>query len=617
MTILAKNPDNVVAGMTNAGASARLVLVGVPASPGFVMGRTCQVLSHEISVVDETVPEGRVQAEEQAFLQAVTRTSQEIKQIKEISETRTGDYDSLIFATHLMILKDPGLINGVLGKIRTDRKTARWAVHAVLNGYIERFEKIDSPAMRDKAADLRDLRNRLMAALENSEPALEEAFGGEDAVLVAHEILPSFLMSLKPGQAKAILMDTGGRTSHVAILARSLQIPVVSGLRNVASLVKSNVPIIVDGSGGMVIVNPNEDDIRKFHERQEVYERQRRELFTMRRLEPMTRDGKYITLHANIEMPSESEKVTDYGATGIGLYRSEFLFLQNRVPTEAEQADAYRQILETMAPCPVTIRTLDAGGDKLVSGISVSNEANPFMGWRSIRVCLDRQDIFCTQLRAMLLSNTKGNLRILLPMISGLSELRRAKECIRRCAEELKAEGHECAEIKVGIMIEVPAAVTLVNQLAKEADFFSIGTNDLIQFTLAVDRTNELITDMFQPHHPAVLNMIYQTVMAAHREGIPVAVCGEMGSDPMSVLLLVGLGVDELSMTPWSVMATKKIIRSINFEDVRETALAVLQMGDAESINEYMYKKYAQTITDLGISSFIGQVSSQGETKKL
>ncbi|MBR2306329.1 MAG: phosphoenolpyruvate--protein phosphotransferase, partial [Fibrobacter sp.] len=355
----------------------------------------------------------------------------------------------------------------------------------------------------------------------------------------------------------------------------------------------------------------NEDDIRRFRERVEVFERQRRELFTMRRLEPMTRDGKYITLHANIELPTEAEKVMDYGATGVGLYRSEFLFLQYSAPTEEEQTEAYRQILETMAPCPVTIRTLDAGGDKLVSGITATNEANPFMGWRSIRVCLDREDIFCTQLKALLKANTKGNLRILLPMISGLEELRRAKACIRRCSEELEAEGIKSATVKVGIMIEVPAAVVLVDLLAKEADFFSIGTNDLIQFTLAVDRTNELITDMFQPHHPAVLNMIYHTVNAAHREGIPVAVCGEMGSDPMSVLLLVGLGVDELSMTPWSVMATKKIIRSINFEDVRESALAVLQMDDTNSVNGYMYRKYAQTITDLGISSFIGQVGNE------
>ena len=612
MTTSTKNPTETAGGRS----SARLVLVGVPASPGFAMGRAFQVISRELTVVEETISESRVQTEEQVFLKAVERTSKEINQIKEISETRTGVYDSLIFATHLMILQDPGLVNGVLDMIRKDHKNARWAVHVVLGDYIDRFGKIESPAMRDKAADLRDLYNRLMAAMENSVPALAEVSSETGAVLVAHEIMPSLLMSLKPGQAKALLMDTGGRTSHVAILARSLQIPVVSGLRDVASRVKSGDTVIVDGTDGRVIVNPNDDDIRKFHERQEVYERQRRELFTMRRLEPMTRDGKYITLHANIELPSEAEKVMDYGATGIGLYRSEFLFFQNSAPSEEEQTEAYRRILNTMAPCPVTIRTLDAGGDKLVEGLSAANEANPFMGWRSIRVCLSREDIFRTQLRALLLANEKRNLRILLPMISGLDELRKAKACIRSCIAELEAEGHKCAAVKVGVMIEVPAAVMMVNLLAKEADFFSIGTNDLIQFTLAVDRTNELITDMFQPHHPAVLNMIYNTIMAAHREGIPVAVCGEMSSDPLSVLLLVGLGVDELSMTPWCVMATKKIIRSINFEDVHETALSVLQMDDADRVNDYMYKKYAQTITDLEISCFVGPVAKKPKSDK-
>ena len=549
------------------------------------MGCVFPVTNRKISVVEETLPESRLADEEQLFLKAVHKTVKEVSQIKELSESRTGMKDSLIFATHLMILQDPTLINGVIDKVRKEHKNARWSVHVVLGAYIDKFEQIDSPAMRDKAADLRDVYNRLMAAMEDSGPVLEDVATEDGVVLVGHELLPSLLMSIKPGQVAGLAMDTGGRTSHVDT-------------------------VIVDGSSGQVIINPNQDDVKDFHERQEVFERQRRELFTMRQLEPMTRDGKYITLHANIELPSESEKVTDFGATGIGLYRSEFLFLRNDAPTQDEQRDAYRYILETMYPCPVTIRTLDAGGDKLVSGITAVNESNPFMGWRSIRVCLDREDIFCTQLKALLLANTKENLRLLLPMISGMGEFRRAKACIVKCRKELEAAGKKVAKVKIGVMIEVPAAVMIVDKLAKEVDFFSIGTNDLVQFTLAVDRTNELITDMFQPHHPAVLSMIYQTVQAAHREGIPVAVCGEMSADPLSVLLLVGLGVDELSMTPWSVMSTKKIIRSINFEDVRDSALTVLQMDDAESVNSFMRGKYAQTIRDLGISSFVGQVDS-------
>ncbi len=609
MTTSTKNPAN-----NRDPQPVRTVLTGVPASPGFAMGRVFPVTNREVAVVEETLPESRIPDEEQLFLKAVSKTSKEIAQIKEISEGRTGVKDSLIFATHLMILQDPGLVNGIIEKIRKDHKNARWAVHVVLGAYIEKFEAINSAAMRDKATDLRDLYNRLMAAMEDSGPVLEDVAYEDGVVLVGHELLPSLLMSLKPGQVSGLVMDTGGRTSHVAILARSLQIPLVSGLRNSSVVIKPHDTVIVDGSNGTVIVNPNDDDIKDFHKRQEVFERQRRELFTMRQLEPMTRDGKYITLHANIELPAEADKVMDFGATGIGLYRSEFLFLRKDAPTQDEQRDAYRYILETMHPCPVVIRTLDAGGDKLVSGINAVSESNPFMGWRSIRVCLDREDIFCTQLKALLLANTKGNLRILLPMISSMTELRRAKECIKRCRAEVEAStGKKCAKVKIGVMIEVPSAVMIVDKLAKEVDFFSIGTNDLIQFTLAVDRTNELITDMFQPHHPAVLSMIYQTVQAAHREGIPVAVCGEMSADPMSVLLLVGLGVDELSMTLWSVMSTKKIIRSINFEDVRDTALTVLQMDDSESVNAYLRKKYAQTIMDLGISSFVGQVEKNAK----
>lgn len=412
MTTSTKNPAKNDGLNPVHGSLRRTVLTGVPASPGFAMGRVFPVSNREISVVEETLPESRLADEEQLFLKAVSKTAKEIAQIKEISESRAGMKDSLIFATHLMILQDPGLVNGIIDKIRKDRKNARWAVHVVLGAYIDRFESIDSAAMRDKAADLRDLYNRLMAAMEDSGPVLEDVAHEEGVVLVGHELLPSLLMSIKPGQVSGLAMDTGGRTSHVAILARSLQIPLVSGLRNAAAIIKAGDVVIVDGSSGKVVVNPNEEDIKDFRERQEVFERQRRELFTMRQLEPMTRDGKYITLHANIEIPGEADKVTDFGATGIGLYRSEFLFLRKDAPTQDEQRDAYRYILETMSPCPVTIRTLDAGGDKLVSGINAVSESNPFMGWRSIRVCLDREDIFCTQLKALLLANTKGNLRL-------------------------------------------------------------------------------------------------------------------------------------------------------------------------------------------------------------
>ena len=592
----------------------RIVLVGIPASPGYAMGHCHTISNREVTVVEETLPNERLAQEEQLFLKAINNTIKDIVQIKQITVNRLGIDEGRIFDAHLMILKDPTLVNGILDQIKKENKNAQWAVHTQITHLISSFESHKSALMRDRAMDLKDLYHRLMGALEDSGPVISEDEIGNGVILVGHELNPSTLISLKKDQVIAFATDSGGRTSHVSILARSMEIPAVSGLRNVSAMVQPEDSIIVDGTGGMIIINPNDDDVRKYEEKLEVFKRQQRELFTMRQLEPMTRDGKYITLHANIELTIEADKVLDYGASGIGLYRSEFLFFRKGLPSFEEQVQAYQYILNALTPNSVTIRTLDAGGDKLVADISISNEANPFMGWRSIRVCLDHEDLFKEQLKALITANTQGNLRILLPMISSMQELRRSKAHIETCKKELEAKGIFSPKIELGIMIEVPAAVVLVDKFAKEVDFFSIGTNDLIQFTLAVDRTNELISSMFQPHHPAVLNMIHKTVMAAHREGIPVAVCGEMSADPMSTLLLVGLGVDELSMTPWSIMECKKIIRSINYEDVRETAHNVLKMDDTESINAYLKKKYSQTITDLGISSFISSGDLDGDS---
>ncbi len=594
MTISTKNPPK----------APRYVINGLATSPGYALGRVHKVAAREVTIVEEDIPEERVNAELHLFQTTLDKTFKEITKIKEATLERVGANEARIFDSHLMILKDPMLTGSVLKIIKDKRKSLRWALHTTITGLITQFEQIKNEMMQERAMDLRDLYNRIFSILDDSAP-VSATHLDEPVIYVGHELSPSLLMGIKPGEVLAFATDSGGRTSHTSILARAMQVPSVSGLRNISALAQEGALIIVDGTLGLVILNPNESDISEFRGKQDVYLQQQRELFTMRQLEPMTRDGKFITLHANIELPIEADKVQDYGATGIGLYRSEFLFFGHSLPSLEEQREAYNHILNELAPCPVTIRTLDAGGDKLVSEISVLNESNPFMGWRSIRVCLDRVDIFHEQLKALLTANEKGNLRILLPMISGLHELRQAKAHIRACQEELEQEGHKIPHVEVGIMIEVPAAVMQVEQLAKEADFFSIGTNDLIQFTLAVDRTNEMIADMFEPHHPAILNMIYMTVVAAHKEGIPVAVCGEMSADPFSILLLIGLGVDELSMTPWSIMEAKKIIRSINYEDVNEIALHALKLDDAESVNAYLHQRYAQSIADLGINSYV------------
>lgn len=597
MTISTKNQPN--------SSLPRYLINGLATSPGYAMGRVYKIAAKEFTIVEETITEEAVESELRLFRQTMEKTFKEITKIKESTLERVGQNEARIFDSHLMILKDPSLTLSIQQSVSKEHKSLRWSIHSSITALIQQFESIDSEMMRERALDLRDLYNRIFSILDEAAPTFSVGQFSEPVIFVGHELTPSILISIKSDNVLAFATDSGGRTSHASILARAMQVPSVSGLRNISALAHDGNMMIVDGTLGIIILNPNEDDIADYHNKQDKYRQQQRELFTMRQLEPMTRDGKFITLHANIELPQEAEKVQDFGATGIGLYRSEFLFFGNTLPTVEEQCEAYKHILNSLAPNPVTIRTLDAGGDKLVSEISISNEANPFMGWRSIRVCLDREDIFREQLKALLQANEKGNLRILLPMISGLPELRRSKELIKTCQAELEEEGITTPSVEVGIMIEVPAAVMQVEQLAKEADFFSIGTNDLIQFTLAVDRSNEMIADMFQPHHPAILNMIYNTVIAAHKEGIPVAVCGEMSADPFSILLLIGLGVDELSMTPWSIMEAKKIIRSINYEDVNEIALHALHYDDAACVDSFLHKRFAQAFADLGITSYV------------
>lgn len=583
----------------------RTVLVGVAASPGYAYGPVRKTESRKFTLDSSAMPASTLAAEEKRFRKAVDTTAKEIEELKKVAIERLGEEEARIFDSHLMMLKDSMLIDPIVESILKGAHNARWAVHSTLSGLITQLENSKNEVLSERASDLKELYNRLLSALDESVPKRAPKKSKEPSLLVAHELTPGMLMTVDKDDVLGFATDIGGRTSHISILARAMQLPAVSGLRNISNLIEEDDLLFIDGTGGMVILNPNEDDLSRYKEKLSVYNKQKQELFTMRQLEPMTLDGKYITLHANIELPMEADTVLDFGATGIGLYRSEFLFFRKGAPSCEEQTQAYAHILKKLDPHPVVIRTLDAGGDKLVSDISATDEANPFMGWRSIRVCLSRKDLFKEQLRALLLASREGHLRIMFPMISSLDELREAKRLYQECRTQLLNEGVELPEVKVGCMIEVPAAVMMVDALAKEADFFSIGTNDLIQFTLAVDRTNELIANLFEPHHPAVLNMIDRTVKAAHREGIPVCVCGEMSSDPLSTLVLVGLGVDELSMTPWSIMECKKIIRSVNYEDVKATARAVLKMDTAESVNRYLRQKYLQMIIDLGISSFI------------
>jgi len=586
----------------------RLMLTGVPASPGYAMGAVQVLVNQKFSVSPEPILPERVPKELSLFQKAVRQSIRELELAKQNIQKNVSTEDARILDAQMMILQDPVLIDVVLDMIRKEHQNARWAFHARMKELISQFEQSPVPLLRERTADLSDLYNRLMNLLGESGPVMSmEGSRIEDgAVLIGHTLNPSHIVKLKQGQAVAFATDTGGRTSHVSILARALKIPAVAGLSDISVKAASGDFMIVDGSNGLVIINPQESDIRKYRAKIEAFKRQEQELLSTRRLEPQTLDGKYVKLMANIELPMEADEVEAMGATGVGLYRSEFLFIQKGNPSCEEQLEAYRYILHRLSPLSVTIRTLDAGGDKIIPELSATDEANPFMGWRSIRVCLDKTEVFKTQLRAILRAGEGcSNLRIMFPMISAVREIRMAKRILAEVAEELVQQGVNVPKYDTGIMIEVPAAVIMVDELAREVDFFSIGTNDLIQFTLAVDRSNERIASLFQPHHPAVLRMIHHVVQAAHREGITVSVCGEMVTEPLSTLLLVGLGVDELSMTPWNIMECKKFIRSISYEEARSTVHAVMGMSDSEEINRYLKKNYLQKVSDLGISSFI------------
>jgi len=585
----------------------RKMLIGQAASPGYVIAKTKLIVRQKVAVSQYKISKEGTANQIDFFRKGIMQVKREISNLRDITLQTVSKKDSEIFDSHLMILQDPLLIDGVISLIRDERWNAGYAFHIKMQSLIENFENSDG-ILKERAQDLKDIYNRTLLCLNSSESdfALQEEIEEGGAVLVGFSIGPNMLMNFDKGKILGLAIDSGSVTSHVSILARSMQIPAVMGLGNLSESIKSNDLLILDGTNGIVIINPDENDINKYKKQIEVFQNQKLELFTMRDLEPITMDGKYIRLNANIERYEEASEITSFGASGVGLYRSEFLYFgRNSLPTRQEQAEAYGKVVNQLDPLPVTIRTLDAGGDKMLSLVNAEVESNPFMGWRSIRLCLDRKDIFREQLKALIEAGSRGNLKIMFPMISSIGELEKAKAIYEECCSELRAEGHSITKIELGAMIEIPSAVIIIEEIAKRVDFLSIGTNDLIQFTLAVDRSNGKIASLYEPHHPAVLRSIKSVVEAAHKEGISVSVCGEMAADPLSTLLLVGLGVDELSMSSWCIMECKKIIRSVNYDEARAISTEVLGFADASSINSFLKKKYSQKIKNLGISSFI------------
>ena len=520
------------------------------------------------------------------FETALILTRMQILEMQQRIAESIGAKDAAIFDAHLLVVEDRTLIDEVLRKLETDLCNVEWVFQEVATRYAETLNKIDDPYLRERALDIQDVTKRVIRNLQGKAPKTFLALS-ESHILVAHNLTPSDTASINRANVLGIATDLGSRTSHAAILARSLNIPAVVGLHDITAKLETGQHVLVDGSDGLLIVNPAAETIAHYTEVESRRARVVAQLKELRTTRSTTRDGRHVVLSANIELPEDVEAVAANGAEGIGLYRTEFLYLnRTTLPTEDEQFETYRKVAERVRPDPLIIRTFDLGGDKLAPGtVDITDELNPFLGWRAIRLCLENIDIFKTQLRAILRASAVGNMKIMFPMISGLEELRAAKAVLAECNEELRRSGIPLGEeIEVGAMIEIPSAAICANVLASEVDFFSIGTNDLIQYALAVDRVNEKIAYLYEPTHPAILRLLKMIADAAHAHHIWVGVCGEMAGDVALIPLLLGLGMDELSAGATLVPRIKRAVQSLAIPECRELVEETLKLNTGSEI---------------------------------
>ena len=559
---------------------------GVGVSPGMACGKIHVVRDDLDDVARYRIAPSQVADEIGRFETALIQTRMQILEMQQRIAESIGAKDAAIFDAHLLVVEDRTLIDEVLRKLETDLCNVEWVFQAVATRYAETLNKIDDPYLRERALDIQDVTKRVIRNLQGKAPKTFLALS-EPHILVAHNLTPSDTASINRANVLGIATDLGSRTSHAAILARSLNIPAVVGLHDITAKLETGQHVLLDGSDGLLIINPASETVAHYAEIESRRARVTAQLKELRTTRSTTRDGRHIVLSANIELPEDVEAVTANGAEGIGLYRTEFLYLnRSTLPTEHEQFETYRRVAERVRPDPLIIRTFDLGGDKLAPGtVDITDELNPFLGWRAIRLCLEYIDIFKTQLRAILRASAIGNIKIMFPMISGLEELRRAKAVLAECKDELCRSGIPLGEeIEVGAMIEIPSAAISANVLAPEVDFFSIGTNDLIQYTLAVDRVNEKLAYLYEPTHPAILRLLKMIAEAAHANHIWVGVCGEMAGDVALVPLLLGLGVDELSASATLVPRVKRAVQSLAIPECRELVEETLKLNTASEI---------------------------------
>jgi len=593
---------NNAKGSKEAKKSQEILLKGIPAAPGIAIGKAYPFHEEESLVPRKKAVKKPIETEIERFKKALAKTRSEILAIHKKIANEMGIEKARIFGAHLMVLEDEALISEVISRLKKEKLVVEYIFWEVLKKYIRVLSKSNDEYLRERVSDIGDVGKRVLKNLLGAgKRSLEDL--RKETVVVAYDLSPSDTAMMHRGNAIAFATDIGGRTSHTAIMAKSLEIPAVVGLEKVTANVKDGSTMIVDGNRGIVAINPSKATIKKYQAEKKQFVKFEKHLVKLKKLPAKTLDGKEVKLTANIELPDDLPGVLAHGARGIGLYRTEYFFMNKKdLPTEDEQYEAYKQAVEKVAPHSVVIRTLDLGGDKFLSQFEVPHEMNPFLGWRAIRFCLARPDIFKTQLSAILRASHHGKLKVMYPMISGVGELKKANAILEEVREDLRKKSIPFDEkMQVGAMIEIPSAALTSDVLAKEADFFSIGTNDLIQYALAVDRVNEKIAYLYEPAHPAVLRLIKTIIENGHREKIWVGMCGEMAGDVALTIVLLGLGLDEFSTSPIIIPEVKRIIRAVKYEEAKKIAEKALSLATGKEVEEFARAKLKKLVPDIPV----------------
>jgi phosphotransferase system enzyme I (PtsI) len=562
---------------------------GIPASPGIVIG-PARVLRMELP----SVPHGgvigahQVKAEVARFHRSIEAVKEQIRKLQDATRENLGSVEAQIFEPQLLMLEDEELIGGTAAYIRDNHLTAERAFEWRVLEWEAQWSHTAHPMVLDKLNDLADVQGRVLRhLLAMEEPDVASVVGNDRVVVIARDLTPSIAAQLDISRVIGMATDTGTRQSHTSILARSLKVPAVVSLGSLSEEIQNGDEIILDGRSGRVIIHPTEEEKQRYRELDFQIREWEQELLLLAHLEPFTQDGVHIALRANIDMPAEAANARSRGAKGVGLFRTEFLVIgRNAVPPEEEQFQAYRQVVEAFPAQPVVIRTYDLGGDKFPAFLNMPQEENPFLGWRAIRLCLDEPDLFRAQLRALLRASEYGDLRIMLPLINDISEVVRTRDLLDQCVAELAAEGNPVRRPYIlGAMIETPAAAVIAEELARHVDFFSIGTNDLVQYTLAVDRGNSRLATLYNPFHPAVVRLIHSISRAGRAAGIEVSVCGELAAHPLGAFMLIGMGIEALSVGPAALAEIKKLIRSVSRSRAQAAAEEVLHASSADEVS--------------------------------